>query len=270
MQIPGYPGYTGSARLYAIQFTAQIRTILQVVAYVLSPDSYQTLCAAGAIPGCSAYSVSYQVFATAGALTTPVDNNQFELLTPAQQHVWNTYFGGSSNYSAVVSRLGFIISMAFNHGVAGGLTTTGGLCGSYTKVSQCWSNPQFWYPKTGSYSMYYTADITQNLFSRWLHTAQINSVPMMSQPSIIAIGGSGAMSMGYGFASDENPTPPNGTGAQNPQTPSKYDGNVDAKPHPTCNYITIMPWAGGSHSSPNLSPVLADKLNCDGLQPAGP
>ncbi len=262
-----YPSYSGGTPLYAIKFTAQVRTILNVVAYVLSPDSYKTLCLAGSIQCGSAYSTPYQVFATAGALTTPVDNNQFQLLTSTEQGVWNRYFGGSSNYGAVVSRLGFVISMAFNHGVAGGLPNTGGLCEGYTKISQCWNNPQFWYPISGNSATYYTGDITQNLFSRWLHTAQINSVPMMSQPSIIAIGGSGAMGMGYGFASDEDPTPPNGTGAQNPQTPSKYDGNVDAKLHPTCNYITIMPWS--THSSPNLSPV-TDLVNCDDAQPASP
>jgi len=256
VQLPSYPGYTGTTPLYAIKFTGNGAS-----AYVLSPVSYQILCQAGAIAGCSTMSPAYQIFATDGALNTPIDNNQFQLLSPAEQLAWNNNFGGVGNYNAVVGRLGFIISMAYNHGVAGGLQTSGGLC--YNKVlSACWSDQTLWYPnyqiaarnpnsKLGATlsQLYFNGDTTQNQFARWLHTAKIGNVPMMTRPVLPTTSQSGLMGMGYGFAADENPTPPNATYSQ---TPSKYDSNVSMATTSGCNYITIMPWTRGTA---NLTPV---------------
>ena len=90
VQLASYPGYTGTSALYAIKFTASIGSATNqktVTAYLLSPSSYRTLCKAGAISGgsCKWMSTAYQIFATDGALSAPVDNNQFNLLTPAQR-----------------------------------------------------------------------------------------------------------------------------------------------------------------------------------------
>lgn len=83
----------------------------------------------------------------------------------------------------------------------------------------------------------------------------------MTQPYNPIATASGVMGMGYGFASDENPTPnyypPNSKTPQVAQTPSEYNQNVLMTPTgqtPTvgCNYITIMPWTGGAA---NPSPV---------------
>jgi hypothetical protein len=265
VQLASYPGYTGTSPLYAIKFSATVGASPNsqtVIAYLLSPSSYRTLCKAGAISGgsCKWMSTAYQIFATDGALNTPVDNNQFKLLTPAQQAVWVQIFGGGAsgkaaaqaNYNAIVGRLGFIVSMAYNHGVAGGLQTPGGLCAGQV-LSACWSNQSLWYPvpPTGSNltTLYFAGDTSQNQLSRWLHTATINKIPMMTRPTNPTTTQSGVMGMGYGFASDENPTPPNATYSQ---TPSKYDSNVSMQPSSGCNYITIMPWMG---TQPNTSPV---------------
>lgn len=253
VQLPSYPGYTGTTPIYAIKFTGNGAS-----AYVLSPVSYQVLCKAGAIAGCTTMSPAYQIFATDGALNTPIDNNQFQLLSASEQQAWNDNFGGVSNYNAVVGRLGFIISMAYNHGVAGGLTTSGGLC--YNRIlSACWSDQTLWYPNPGKKiplrqlstikQVYFDGDTTQNQFSRWLHTATIARIPMMTRPVSPTTSQSGVMGMGYGFAADENPTPPNATYSQ---TPSKYDSNVTLATTTGCNYITIMPWGRGKA---NLTPV---------------
>ncbi len=269
VRLASYPGYKGSSPLYAIRFTATIGTAPNsqtVVAYLMSPSSYRTLCQASAISGggCRWMSTAYQIFATDGALSAPVDNNQFKLLTPAQQAVWVNLYpkltpagaraAAQANYNAVVARLGFIVSMAYNHGVAGGLQTKGGLCAGRV-LSACWSDQTLWYPAPAAGSavtqLYFAGDTSQNQMSRWLHTAKIGNVPMMARPTQPTRTQSGVMGMGYGFAADENPTPPNASWSQ---TPSKYDGNVSLQPGTGCNYITIMPWFG---TSPNPSPVTA-------------
>lgn len=285
-----YPGYTAATlprgqkikTLYAIEFSAPIPgTSDTAVAYVLSPASYQVLCKANVVTaGC--YSPAYQVFAADGALanpnTTPQQKGQFALLTDAQQAVWTTY-GGTEAYNLVVARLGVIISSAFNRGVAGGLTTPGGLCAGTTTMNECWNNQAFWYPtpKTASERRkFFQGDTSQNHFSRWLHTAQLpltktakcsnlpnsNCVPMMTQPvNPVTLSSGAVMGMGYGFSNDEDPDPPL---AGTALTPSKYDGIVaplaypPPSPYPGCNYITIMPWQGGS---PNTTPVTA--TGCD-------
>lgn len=291
-----YPGYTGKTPLRAIRFTARVDVPLitgpelgaiplpttEVVAYVLSPTSYKVLCnfKTGTNPktplvtaGCG--SPAAQVFAGNGALATPGDNNQFLMLSTDEQNVWNFYFGGVGNYNAVAGRLGFILSTAFNRGVAGGLTTPGGLCHGSATLNDCWNKQEYWYPtpQTASEkSKFFMGDTTQNHFARWLHTAQIplasgvnctttpdSCIPMMSQPINPTTLTSGAkMGMGYGFSNDENPTPqPPGSS----QTPSKYDGIVEMNPpspQPPCYYITIMPWQAGT---PNPTPVTAQACN---------
>lgn len=256
--LASYPGYTGTETLTAIKFTGN-----GVSAYVLSPVTYQTLCQAGAIPGnCGYMTPAYQIFATDGALNTPVDNNQFMLLTQTERDAWAPY-GGSGLYPQVVARLGFIMSMALNHGVAGGLQTPGGLCGDtsrYSIVSACWSDQALWYPDpnaTTDLAKYFSGDKTQNEFARWLHTAQIGkgtaAIPMMTRPNNPTTTATGIMGMGYGFASDENPTPPFDIATMS-QTPSEYSGNVAMEASTGCNFITIMPMAPGKPKS-NLSPV---------------
>lgn len=254
--LPSYPGYKGKATLTALKFTGN-----GVSAYVLSPATYQTLCIANAIGDCTYMSTAYQIFAADGALTTPVDGNQFLLLSGPERQAWAQY-GGEPTYNTVVSRLGLIISMAYNRGVAGGLSTTGGLCADkvkYPTFSACWSDQALWYPKTpttpADKAKYFTGDTTQNEFSRWLHTAQIGTapkvVPMMTRPNNPAVSANGVMGMGYGFAVDENPTPP-----FNPltmaQTPSEYSSNVAMDVSTGCNYITFSPLVAGV---PNWSPV---------------
>ena len=284
--VPGYPGYTGRKALFAIQFTATVGPPIPaspgspsgatLTAYVLSPSSYQTLCKAnviGYLPppaakangggSCSWMSPAYQIFATDGALNTPRSadpTSQFHLLSQTERQVWEPY-GGVDNYNAVVSRLGFMISMAFNHGVAGGLQSPGGLCDQrqYDAVSKCWNDQRNWYPNPGTNqglkSIYFNGDTTQNQFARWLHTAQINQTPMMTQPvNAIKSAGGVLMGMGYGFAADENPTPPNPSGTD-AQTPSKYDGNVSLYPPDGCNYISIMPWGAGTSNATPVKPI---------------
>lgn len=262
--LKSYPGYTGKATLSAIKFTGR-----GVSAYVLSPASYQVLCKAGAIPGnCGYMTPAYQIFATDGALNTPVDDNQFELLSPDEKAAWEPYHimvagqsdGGRDTYRKVVARLGFIMSMALNHGVAGGLQSPGGLCSDKTKypiVSACWSDQTLWYPNPNSRvdrTKFFAGDKTQNEFARWLHTAQIGkgaaAIPMMTRPNNPTTTASGVMGMGYGFASDENPTPPFDLSTMS-QTPSEYSSNVAMEPSSNCNFITIMPMVpGGSNASP--------------------
>lgn len=256
--LPSYPGYSGSAALTAIKFEGG-----GVSAYVLSPVTYQALCVAGAIAGnCGYMSPAYQIFATDGALNTPIDNNQYELLSTAEKNAWTPY-GGAGTYNLVVARLGFIMSMALNHGVAGGLTSPGGLCADTTKydnISECWSDQTLWYPRpvtAADKAKYFGGDTTQNEFARWLHTAQIgkapNAIPMMTRPNNPTTTASGVMGMGYGFAADENPTPPFDISTMS-QTPSEYSGNVAMEPSSNCNFITIMPMRPGK---PNTTPVIA-------------
>lgn len=263
--LKGYPGYKGKAKLTAIKFIGH-----GVSAYVLSPATYQVLCMAGAIPGnCGYMTPAYQIFATDGALNTPVDGQQFALLSADEKAAWEPYRvmngdvsdHGLQTYNTLVARLGFIMSMALNHGVAGGLQSPGGLCGDKTKypiVSACWSDQTLWYPNpnsTADRTKFFAGDKTQNEFARWLHTAQIgtgsSAIPMMTQPNNPTTTASGVMGMGYGFASDENPTPPFDLSTMS-QTPSEYSSNVAMEPSTNCNFITIMPMVLGV---PNASPV---------------
>lgn len=262
--LKSYSGYAGKAPLKAIKFTGG-----GVSAYVLSPATYQLLCKAGAIPGACGYMTpAYQIFATDGALNTPIDDKQFALLTPAEKKAWAPYAtvvggksdGGLATYNKTVARLGFIMSMALNHGVAGGLQSKGGLCGDKTKyplVSACWSDQTLWYPVPDGKAdaRYFRSDKTQNEFARWLHTAQIGKaparIPMMTRPNNPTTTASGIMGMGYGFAADENPTPPFNLATMS-QTPSEYSSNVAMVDSKGCNYITIMPVVPGKS---NPTPV---------------
>ena len=265
-----YPGYTGKAKLSAIKFTGN-----GVSAYVLSPTSYQLLCKANAIPGnCGYMTPAYQIFATDGALNTPVDANQFALLSPQEKAAWEPYHvlvnnesdHGLATYNQVVARLGFIMSMALNHGVAGGLQSTGGLCADtakYPMVSACWSDQTLWYPNpnaTSDSTKFFRGDKTQNEFARWLHTAQVGTgsaaIPMMTRPNNPTTTASGVMGMGYGFAADENPTPPFDLSTMS-QTPSEYSGNVAMETSTGCNFITIMPMVSGVSNSSPVHPTCA-------------
>lgn len=266
-----YPGYNGPVNV--IQFSATINQ-QQVVANVLSPASYQALCKSGAIGGCAFMTPAYQIFAGAGALSTPTDNNQFLMLSPQQRSVWNNTYGGTTIYNQLVARLGLILSNAFNRGVAGGLATTGGLCdpAKYTDVSRCWSDQRNWYPDPaapGNSVTYFNGDTSQNLFANWLHTAQISGIPIMTQPTqAIKSAGGKTMGAGYAFAFDENPTPNyrNKAGViVAALTPSEYSGNVSMTPSTGCNYITVMPWASGTK---NPTPVTSAVCNVNG--PAAP
>lgn len=268
--LASYPGYTGKATLSAIKFTGR-----GVSAYVLSPVSYQVLCKAGAIPGnCGYMTPAYQIFATDGALNTPIDGNQFALLSPDERAAWEPYHimvsgksdGGLATYNQVVGRLGFIMSMALNHGVAGGLQSPGGLCGDTAKypiVSACWSDQTLWYPNpnaTADSTKFFRGDKTQNEFARWLHTAQIGTgsaaIPMMTRPNNPTTTASGVMGMGYGFASDENPTPPFDISVMS-QTPSEYSSNVAMEASSKCNFITIMPMVLGKANPSPVDPSCA-------------
>ena len=67
---------------------------------------------------------------------------------------------------------------------------------------QCWQDETYWYPTTVSTTF---PDITQNLFSRWMHTATIGGTPMFVQPPTVVNsasstnGGGKPQGMGYGF-----------------------------------------------------------------------
>lgn len=276
-----YPGYQGKTPLAVIQFTMMLPgTQDQVVAYLLSPTSYQHLCRRNVIAGCASQSPAEQVFGQQGALAGPPDNNQFGMLSTAQQKVWTDYAVGATtekrhenaiaNYNALVARLGLIFSNAMNRGVAGGLSKTGGLCdkAKYPQITQCWSDQTNWYPwkikGKNIKVLFYKGDITQNHYARWLHTAAVpktGGIPIMAQPTGPTTTMSGSvMGMAYGFAFDEDPTPSNPV-PQFPassKTPSEFNGTVspvlpaNLSPGGGCNYIVIMPWTGPKS---NVSPV---------------
>jgi hypothetical protein len=122
-----------------------------------------------------------------------------------------------------------------------------------TYTWQCMQDETYWYPTKTSLTF---PDITQNLFSRWMHTATIGGTPMFKRPpsavksaSDSAAGGK-LMGMAYGFSNDENPTPPATTPVQ-PEVPSKLDQTVmygGAGPYT----IKFGPWVSQA-SSPTLS-----------------
>jgi Divergent InlB B-repeat domain/IPTL-CTERM motif len=228
-----YPGSVPAYPVRALQFTG---TNTGYIAYVFSPIDYQAGCAASSIPNCSAPASSgYQVFAGAGTLGAPGAGTYAALLAAGRlSSSASTY--GSLGYDAVVTRLGFLISGAMNRGVALVPCTK-------TYTWQCWQDETYWYPTTLSATF---PNLTQNLFSQWMHTASIGATPMFKQPQGAVRSASGTpgggtlMGMAYGFSNDENPTPP-ATSPPQPQVPSKLDQTVvlgGSGPYT----ITFGPW----------------------------
>lgn len=240
-----FPGSSYPVR--AMQFTGTA-TSGGYIAYIFSPKDYETGCASTAIPVqyCSnPASTGYQVFAGAGALGPPLSDTFNQLLAAGKLSA-NAAAYGSTVYSEVVTRLGFLISGAMNRGVAL-VPCTGQL------TWQCWQNETYWYPTAVSSTF---PDLTQNLFAQWMHTATISGTPMFKRPpgavqSASSVAGGGKlMGMAYGFSNDENPTPP-ATSPPQPEVPSKFDQTVvfgGSGPYT----ITFGPWVTQS-PSPTLS-----------------
>ena len=114
---------------------------------------------------------------------------------------------------------------------------------------QCWQDETYWYPTQVSPPTF--PDITQNQFSRWMHTATIAGTPMFLRPpspfnsASSAPAGGKLQGMAYGFSNDENPTPavpaPPATTSPQSEVPSKLDGTVVYGG--TGSYtITFGPW----------------------------
>lgn len=220
------------------------------VAYIFSPIDYQTGCGSGQIPAayCSSPASSgYQVFAGAGVLGPPSSPDIFNDLLASGSLSANAATNGVASYNAVVGRLGLLISGAMNRGVA--LVSC-----SQAYTWQCWQNETYWYPTSTSATY---PDITQNLFSRWIHTATIGGQPMFVQPpspvntASSTPGGGSPMGMAYGFADDENPTPP-ATSPPQSEVPSKFDQTV-VYGGPGPYTITFGPWVTPPAQNPTLT-----------------
>ncbi len=243
-----YPGVTPAYPVTAMKFTGTA-TSGNYVAYIVSPADYQAGCGSGKIPGCgNPTSTGYQVFAGAGVFGTP------------------SY--GSADQQQVVARLGFLISGAMNRGVA--LVTC-----TNPQTWQCWQDETYWYPTKSSpsdpTSIY--PDITQNLFSQWMHTATIGGTPMFVRPPSAVKAASGTpgagklQGMAYGFSNDENPTP-QATTLPQPEVPSKFDGTVVYGPGSPAYTITFGPWVSQPATNPTLT-VTAQGTGTVTSSPAG-
>ncbi|MCC6196638.1 MAG: IPTL-CTERM sorting domain-containing protein [Burkholderiales bacterium] len=254
-----YPGTTYPMK--AMKFTGTA-TSGNYVAYVFSPKDYQNGCASQQITNCtSPASTGWQVFADGGMLTTPPDAipyATYTALSGASLLSSNAGTYGGVGYNAVVSRLGFLIAAAMTRGVARVS------CGR-TYTWQCWQDETYWYP-TATSATY--PDITQSVFSRWMHTATIGGTPMFLQPpgavnsASSSPGGGKLMGMAYGLANDENPTPtvpsPPAATAPQPEVPSKLDGTVvfgGAGPYE----IVFGPWMTQGVLNPMLTVILEGK-----------
>ena len=231
-----YPGSNPAFTIDAMKFTG---VTTKYVAYVFNPKQFATGCASGAIPGtdCSGPTSSgWQVFAGGGALGTPSTDTYTNLVAASALPTATTNYG-SGGYVNIVARLGLLISGAMNRGVA--LTP----CTVDQPTWQCWQDERYWYPTKVSTAF---PDITQNVFSQWMHTATIHGTPMFLRPpqavkSASGVPGGGRlMGMAYGFSNDENPTPAVTTPPQ-PEVPSKMDQTIvygGAGPYA----ITFGPW----------------------------
>ncbi|MCC6870437.1 MAG: IPTL-CTERM sorting domain-containing protein [Burkholderiales bacterium] len=248
-----YPNANPPLNVRAMKFTGSAASG-NYVAYVVDPNDYNTGCQSGAIANCvNASSPGYQVFAGAGVFNTPTPDTYNTLLAGGYLSATAATYG-VGGYQAIVARLGFLISGAMNRGVA--LVD----CGSNATWT-CWQDGTYWYPtKTGTTF----PDITQNLFARWMHVAQIGGVPMFVQPPGAINGatdspGKGpAMGMAYGFSNDENPTPavpsPPALVSPQPEVPSKFDQTVVFGGAGT---ITFGPWVAPPTTTPTLTVVNA-------------
>jgi hypothetical protein len=200
------------------------------IAYVFSPQDFMAGCDSGDIPiqyCTNPTSTGFQVFAGAGTLGAPLADTFTQLFNAGALSPGTVASDGGS-YAAVVTRLGFLISGAMNRGVA--LVS----CPLPLATWQCWQDETYWYPTSTSTadtppSIY--PDITQNLFSQWMHTATIGGTPMFVRPpnAVRSAGGTPAlgqpMGMAYGFSNDEDPTPKVADIPQ-PTVPSKMDQTV--------------------------------------------
>jgi hypothetical protein len=216
---------------------------------VINPIDYHNGCVGGQIAStyCSSPSTTgFQVFAGAGALAGPVNNDNYTTLQGAG--LLSAGATVAADYNGLAARMGFLISAAMNRGVA--LVNCTGL-----QTWQCWQNETYWYPTAVSATF---PDITQNLFSYWMHTATIKGTPMFIRPpgavnsASTVPGGGKTMGMAYGFSNDENPTPP-ATSPPQPEVPSKFDQTVAYGV--AGNTITFGPWVT-SASTPTLSVVV--------------
>ncbi len=254
-----YPGVTPAYPVNAMMFTGTAASG-GYIAYVVSPADYQVGCATLIIPNCvNAGSTGYQVFAGAGAFNTPAGGTYAALTIANLLSSTAGNYNGNSGYYAVVARLGFLISGAMNRGVA--LVN----CNTQTapivpqNIWRCWQDETYWYPTTVSSTF---PDLTQNQFSRWMHTATIGSTPMFLQPANYlqppnpvnsassTPGGGKPQGMAYGFSNDENPTP-TATASAQPEVPSKFDGTV-AWGSGSSYTITFGPWV----TAPTVNPTL--------------
>jgi uncharacterized repeat protein (TIGR02543 family) len=232
-----YPNSTYAVK--AMKFTGTA-TSGNYVAYVFSPLDYQNGCNAGSIltQYCSLpASTGYQVFAGAGALGPPLSDTYTQLCNANLLLPACATAPDAGDYNALVARLGFLISGAMNRGAA--------MVACAGNTWTCWQDETYWYPTAVSSTF---PDITQNQFSRWMHTATIGGTSMFVRPpsavkSASTTAGTGKpMGMAYGFSNDENPTPPAVSPPQ-AEVPSKFDQTVvygGAGPYT----ITFGPWVG--------------------------
>ncbi|MFO1313787.1 MAG: IPTL-CTERM sorting domain-containing protein [Burkholderiales bacterium] len=240
-----YPGVGANYSIPALVFTGLTS---QYVAYVFSPIGLQSGCSNPLqIPAlyCPVPATSgFQVFAAAGALGPPVNDDNFTLLNNANKLKSGT---APADYSQLVGRLGLLLSSAMNRGVA--------RVNCPVHTWRCWQDETYWYPTTVSATF---PDITQNLFSYWMHTAAIKGTPMFVQPPGAVQGATGTpgggktMGMAYGFAADENPTP-QAVSPPQPEVPSKFDQTVTL---PGSGTLTFGPWVTSS-ANPTLSVVIS-------------
>jgi uncharacterized repeat protein (TIGR02543 family) len=247
-----YPGSNPAMTVTAMKFTGTAASN-NMVAYIVNPKDYQTGCGNGSIPNCvNAASTGYQVFAGAGVFGTPAAGTFTALSNAGLLSTMASTDYGDTGYYNLVARLGFLISGAMNRGVA--LAS----CATWLQTWQCWQDETYWYPTEVAATAPTFPDITQNLFSRWMHTATIGGVPMFVRPAGAVKSASGlpgqgkTMGMAYGFSNDENPTPQIATTLQ-PEVPSKFDGTV-VYGTSSLNTITFGPWVTAAQN-PTLTVV---------------
>ncbi|MFO1412435.1 MAG: IPTL-CTERM sorting domain-containing protein [Burkholderiales bacterium] len=243
-----YPGT--SLTVNAMKLTGTT-TSNGMVVFIVSPKDYETGCQNQTIPNCvNTSSRGYQVFAGAGVFDTPSAATYNSLSAAGYLTAAASSSYGQTGYSNVAARLAFLVSGAMNRGVA--LVN----CPSSLATWQCWQDETYWYPTATAATNPTFPDLTQNLFSRWMHTATIGGVPMFVRPpnavqSASSVPGGGrTMGMAYGFSNDENPTPSVTSPAQ-AEVPSKFDGTI-VYGASAQNTITFGPWEA---SQPTLTVI---------------
>jgi hypothetical protein len=153
---------------------------------------------------------------------------------------------GTSSATVLGSLENFLVS-ALNRGVA--LNPTALNPGTAGGTSAVWGDQRKWYP-TGA---------TQNLFSLFMHVAQVAGTPIFFQPANAATWPNArgqTMGAAYGFAFDENggPVPPAPVGQ--PEVPSKFDQNV---PVGATIQITFGQWTKSPGTAPLQVQVTANQ-----------